>query len=68
MPPRPEEVARKLQRLGFAERMTKGGHRLYAHPDGRIVVIPFHSGELPKGTFKKILKQAGLTEEEFRKL
>lgn len=46
----------------------KGGHRLYTHPDGRIVVIPFHSGELPKGTFKKILKQIGLTEEEFRKL
>jgi len=45
--------------------MAKGGHRLYAHPDGRIVVIPFHSGELPKGTFKK---QAGLTEEEFRNL
>ncbi|MFX7854036.1 type II toxin-antitoxin system HicA family toxin, partial [Acinetobacter baumannii] len=47
---------------------AKGGHRLYAHPDGRIAVIPFHSGELPKGTFKKILKQAGLTEEEFRNL
>ncbi|MDM7323887.1 MAG: type II toxin-antitoxin system HicA family toxin [Thermus sp.] len=46
----------------------KWGHRLYTHPDGRIVVIPFHSGELPKGTFKKILKQIGLTEGEFRKL
>lgn len=68
MPPRPEEVARKLQRLGFRERMARGGHRLYTHPDGRIVVIPFHSGGLPKGTFKKILKQIGLTEEEFRKL
>ena len=42
MPPRPEEVARKLRRLGFVERMAKGGHRLYAHPDGRIVVVPFH--------------------------
>ncbi|MFN3178895.1 MAG: type II toxin-antitoxin system HicA family toxin [Thermus sp.] len=47
MPPRPEEVVRKLQRLGLAERMTGGGHRLYAHPDGRIAVIPFHSGGLP---------------------
>ncbi len=48
--------------------MAKGGHRLYAHPDGRVVVIPFHSGELPRATFKKILKAAGLTEEEYRNL
>ncbi|WP_135257404.1 type II toxin-antitoxin system HicA family toxin [Thermus caldilimi] len=68
MPPRPEEVARKLQRLGFTERMAKGGHCLYTHPDGRIVVVPFHSGELPKGTFRKILKQAGISEEEFHNL
>ena len=68
MPPRPEEVARKLRRLGFVERMAKGGHRLYTHPDGRIVVVPFHSGELPKGTFQRILRDAGLTEEEFHNL
>ncbi len=57
MPPGPEEVARKLRKLGFVERMAKGGHRLFAHPDGRVV--PF----LPKGTFRKILKEAGLSEE-----
>ncbi|WP_038037168.1 type II toxin-antitoxin system HicA family toxin [Thermus oshimai] len=65
MPPRPEEVARKLWRLGLEER---AGHRLFTHPDGRVGVIPFPSGELPQGTFKKILKAAGLTEEEYRAL
>mgnify|MGYP003551415078 FL=1 len=48
--------------------MAKGGHRLYTHPDGRIVVVHFHIGELPKGTFKRILRDAGLTEEEFHNL
>jgi len=27
-----------------------------------------HPGELPTGTFRKILKQAGLSEEQFRGL
>ncbi|WP_081914540.1 type II toxin-antitoxin system HicA family toxin [Thermus amyloliquefaciens] len=45
--------------------MAKGGHRLYTHPDGRIVVMPFHREGLPKGT---IPRQAGLTEGEFRDL
>lgn len=68
MPPRPDEVARKIKREGFEERSAKGGHRFYQHPDGRTTVIPFHSGELPKGTFRKILKDIGLTEEEYRDL
>ncbi|MER3480869.1 MAG: toxin HicA [Meiothermus sp.] len=68
MPPRPEEVARKLRRAGFIERSAKGGHRFCQHPDGRTTVIPFHSGELPKGTFRKILKDAGISEEEYGNL
>ena len=68
MPPRPEAVARELRRRGVVGRRAKGGPGGYTHPDGRIVVVPFHIGELPKGTFKRILRDAGLTEEEFHNL
>ena len=68
MPPRPAEVARKLRRAGFDEFTTKGGHRHFFHADGRFTVVPFHSGELKKFIYQAILKQAGLSEEEFREL
>ena len=69
MPPKTSEVARKLERLGFKPlpRRGKGGQRVYVHPDGRKVVLPLHSGEIPLGLFKTVLKQAGITEEEFRR-
>ena len=38
------------------------------HTDGRQTYVAIHPGTLPTGTFHKILKQAGLTLEEFRKL
>ncbi len=68
MPPRPRELASVLLRIGFVERKTKGGHRFYQHPDGRTTVIPFHSGELPMGTFRKILRDIGMTVEEYQAL
>jgi predicted RNA binding protein YcfA (HicA-like mRNA interferase family) len=38
------------------------------HDDGRQTYLPMHTGDVPTGTFRSILKQAGLTEEEFRDL
>jgi predicted RNA binding protein YcfA (HicA-like mRNA interferase family) len=39
----------------------KGSHKQYSHPTKKgIVTIPDHSGDIPKGTFNSILKQAGL--------
>jgi predicted RNA binding protein YcfA (HicA-like mRNA interferase family) len=31
------------------------------------VTVPIHSGDLPPSLLKRILKQAALTEEQFRK-
>lgn len=38
-----------------------GSHRHYKHPSklGKVT-IPFHSGDIDKGTYNSILKQAGL--------
>jgi predicted RNA binding protein YcfA (HicA-like mRNA interferase family) len=68
MPPRPDEVIRKLKRAGFEEFSGEGSHRVLKHPDGRRTVVPFHRKELKMGTWKAILKQIGLTEEEYRDL
>lgn len=65
MPPRPEEVVRKLKQLG-EDVSGKGSHWVFFHPDGRRTVVPFHRNK--RGTFLEILKDIGLTEEEFRQI
>lgn len=65
MPLKPPEIIRKLVRLGFVEKGGRGSHRVFVHPDGRLSVVPFHRKELGIGLYKEILKQIGMTEEEF---
>jgi predicted RNA binding protein YcfA (HicA-like mRNA interferase family) len=66
MPVTAREVLAKLLRLGFVEVRQSGSHKVLRHPDGRQTYVAMHPGTLPTGTFRKILKQAGLTEEAFR--
>ena len=57
-----------LNRAGFVQVRQSGSHKILRHTDGRQTYVAIHPGTLPTGTFHKILKQAGLTLEEFRKL
>jgi len=68
MPHKTNEVLRKLRRAGFEERRQSGSHLVLRHPDGRQTYLPMHTGDVPTGTFRSILKQAGITENEFRDL
>lgn len=68
MPYSTREMLAKLLRAGFVEVRQSGSHKVLRHPDGRQTYMAMHTGTLPTGTFRKILKQAGLTEEEFRNL
>lgn len=68
MPFSAREVLAKLLRAGFIEMRQTGSHKVLRHPDGRQTYVAMHPGTLPKGTFRKILKQAGITEEQFREL
>ena len=68
MPYSAREVLARLLRAGFIEVRQSGSHKVLRHPDGRQTYIAMHPGELPTGTFRKLLKQAGLTEEQFRSL
>lgn len=68
MPYSAREVLAKLLRAGFVETRQTGSHKVLRHRDGRQTYVAMHPGTLPTGTFRKILKQAGLSEEQFRSL
>jgi len=62
-----ERVIRALKRAGFVELRQKGSHVSLERRTAEQVfrtVVPTHS-EIAKGTLSDILKQAGLTLEEF---
>lgn len=64
---KPKEIVRILEKAGFSFVRQKGSHRIYVK-DNIGVTIPFHTRDLKRGTLKQIIKQAGLTAEEFLKL
>ena len=61
------QVARKLRRLGFVfDRQARGSHEIWWNPATRHrTTFPNHPGDLPEGTLSAVLKQAGVTAEEF---
>ena len=64
---RPREVIRVLERAGFVKWRQKGSHlTLYRASDRRALTVPIHFAKtVPKGTLRTIIRQAGLTAEEF---
>ena len=68
MPYTAREVLAKLLRAGFVEKRQSGSHKILRHPDGRQTYVAMHSSDIPNGTFRSILKQARLSEEEFKQL
>ncbi len=65
-----DEVIRKLRRAGFVfDRQAKGSHEIWWNPQTRArTTVPHHPGELPEGTLRAILRQAGFSIDEFLKL
>jgi predicted RNA binding protein YcfA (HicA-like mRNA interferase family) len=61
------KVIRALESVGFWHVRTKGSHAVYRNQEGRAVVVPQH-GDVKRGTLASILRQAGLTPDEFLKL
>jgi len=60
------ELVKVLQQAGFEEVRQRGSHVTLRAAD-RATVVPLHD-ELSPGTLLGILKQAGLTREEFIRL
>lgn len=57
---------RALERGGFVLHHIKGSHHYFKRSDREgYVTVALHRGDLPSGTLRAIIKQAGLTREEF---
>jgi predicted RNA binding protein YcfA (HicA-like mRNA interferase family) len=63
------KVIKALSKLGFKIVRKHGSHVVLKHPDGRLTVVPVHAGEeIGTGLLNKIIKDTGLTKEEFLEL
>jgi predicted RNA binding protein YcfA (HicA-like mRNA interferase family) len=64
---RPKEVIRALERAGFFIHHTTGSHRILKHPDrpASRITVPYHNRDLKRKTLASILKQSGLSVDEF---
>ncbi|MDC8449345.1 MAG: type II toxin-antitoxin system HicA family toxin [Nitrospira sp.] len=61
------EIVQRLKALGFQfDRQAAGSHEIWFNPSTRrYTTIPNHPGDMPEGTLRAILKQAGVTPEQF---
>ncbi|MBZ0203606.1 MAG: type II toxin-antitoxin system HicA family toxin [Ignavibacteria bacterium] len=64
---KPKEVIRVLKKLGFEEERSKGSHVQFYKGKTRVT-ISVHNKDLRIGTLLNIIRQSGLTIEEFIKL
>lgn len=61
------QIIKKLKRLGFTfDRQAAGSHEIWYNADTDCyTTIPNHPGDMPEGTLRAILKQAGVSPDEF---
>ena len=68
MPYKASEVLSKLLKIGFEKKRQSGSHIILRHEDGRQTYISIHTKDIPEGTFRAILKQAGISIDDFKKI
>ncbi len=61
------QIIKVLQKFGFEfHRQAAGSHEIWFNPEtNRYTTIPKHTGDLPEGTLRAILKQANIKPEDF---
>ena len=63
---RSREAVAALRRAGFTVDHQTGSHAILYKPEHpNPVTVPIHSGDLKPGTLRRIIKDAGLTVEQF---
>jgi predicted RNA binding protein YcfA (HicA-like mRNA interferase family) len=59
------ELTRALEKAGFVLRRQRGSHQIFQHVQtGKRVSVPVHTGDVPKGTLRQILRTADLSIEQ----
>ena len=59
---RSRDIVKLVEEKGWYLKRTSGSHQIYKHPTkpGTVVIAYHGSKDVPEGTLKSILKQAGL--------
>ena len=66
---KPKELLSILQKNGWEVARQKGSHIQLKNPNKpNLVTIPYHNKDLAKGTLFSIIKQLGMTKDDFEKL
>jgi predicted RNA binding protein YcfA (HicA-like mRNA interferase family) len=62
-----KEIFPKLKAHGFEfDRQAAGSHEIWFNPGTyRYTTVPNHPGDMPEGTLRAILKQAGIDPDDF---
>jgi predicted RNA binding protein YcfA (HicA-like mRNA interferase family) len=63
-----QEIVKALEREGFAFVSQRGSHAKYRKTDSDViftVIVPAGRKQIPRGTFRSILRQSGLDESAF---
>jgi len=61
------EAVKAFERAGYRLDRQVGSHMILRHPSGRRLTVPNHR-ELAKGTLRALIREAGLSKEEFETL
>ena len=61
------EAVRAFRKLGYEVDHQTGSHIILRHPSLRRLTVP-NQGELAKGTLRSLIREAGITKEQFTEL
>jgi len=61
------DIVKRLRALGFVfDRQAAGSHEIwYNQRMDRYTTVPNHSGDMPEGTLRAVLKEAGISPNDF---
>ena len=61
------DVTKRLKYFGFVfDRQAAGSHEIWYQRSGnRYTTVPNHPGDMPEGTLRAILRQAGISVDTF---
>ena len=61
------DAVKAFRQLGYEVDHQTGSHIILRHPSQRRLTVPHHR-ELAKGTLRSLIREAGLTKEQFTDL
>jgi predicted RNA binding protein YcfA (HicA-like mRNA interferase family) len=62
-----QDAVKAFSRIGYQVDHQTGSHIILRHPNRRRLTVPNHR-ELAKGTLRALIREAGLTKDQFVQL